>query len=58
MTHATDLVEGTDTRVCGCCGRQFPARRVTELGLTPGVYICAGCAFWAARRAGRFSAVW
>lgn len=35
---------------CGCCGRILPARRLTELGNTPGVYICPGCAFWAARR--------
>jgi len=57
MTPPAELVEGTDTRVCGCCGREFPARRVAELGHTPDVYICAGCAYWAARRAGRFSAL-
>lgn len=55
MTRPADAVEGTDTRSCGCCGRQFPAQRVAELGVTPGVHICAGCAFWAARRAGVFS---
>jgi len=54
MTRPADVVEGTDTR---SCGRQFPAQRVAELGVTPGVYICAGCAFWAARRAGLFSAL-
>jgi hypothetical protein len=37
---------------CGCCGRQRAAARVAELGQTPGVYICAPCALWAARRAG------
>jgi catechol 2,3-dioxygenase-like lactoylglutathione lyase family enzyme len=52
---------GTDTRSqlqrCGCCGRQLPADRVAELGVTPGVFICAGCALWAARRAGVVSAL-
>jgi hypothetical protein len=38
---------------CGCCGQVLPARRVTGLMSTPGVYICAGCARWAARRASR-----
>jgi len=57
MTHPTEVIEGTDTHGCGCCGRQFPAGRVAELGVTPGVYICAGCAFWAARRAGILSAL-
>lgn len=36
---------------CGCCGRSKPADRLSGLGLTPGVHICAGCALWAARRA-------
>jgi catechol 2,3-dioxygenase-like lactoylglutathione lyase family enzyme len=44
----------TETLRCGCCGQERPADRVTELGNTPGVYICAGCALWAARRASRF----
>lgn len=57
MTRPADVIEGTGTRNCGCCGRQFPAQRVAELGVTPGVYICAGCAFWAARRAGLLSAL-
>jgi catechol 2,3-dioxygenase-like lactoylglutathione lyase family enzyme len=39
---------------CGCCGQSLPARRVTELMGTPGVYICSGCARWAARRASRW----
>jgi catechol 2,3-dioxygenase-like lactoylglutathione lyase family enzyme len=38
-------------RRCGCCGRDLPQQRLTELRLTPGVYICRGCAIWAARRA-------
>jgi catechol 2,3-dioxygenase-like lactoylglutathione lyase family enzyme len=43
---------GTEqTRHCGCCGRAFPAGRVAELGVTTGVFVCAGCALWAARRA-------
>jgi catechol 2,3-dioxygenase-like lactoylglutathione lyase family enzyme len=57
MTHPAETLEGTNLRRCGCCGRQFPAARVTELGVTPGVFICAGCAFWAARRAGLLSAL-
>ena len=39
------------TAQCGCCGRTLDRARVTELGDTPGVFICAGCALWAARRA-------
>ena len=42
---------------CGCCGRALPARRLTELMSTPGVYICSGCARWAARRASRLPAL-
>jgi catechol 2,3-dioxygenase-like lactoylglutathione lyase family enzyme len=45
------------TRQCGCCGRTFPAREVAELGVTPGVFVCAGCALWAARRATSFTVV-
>lgn len=52
----TDL-SGDDTASshlkCGCCGRTMPAARLSELGDTPGVHICAGCALWAARRASR-----
>jgi catechol 2,3-dioxygenase-like lactoylglutathione lyase family enzyme len=33
------------------------ADRLAELGQTPGVYICAPCALWAARRAGPLSAL-
>ncbi|MFI5913381.1 hypothetical protein [Dactylosporangium sp. NPDC051541] len=43
---------GTGERRCGCCGRWRPENQVAELGATPGVYICTGCALWAARRAG------
>lgn len=57
MTRPANVAEGTDTRSCGCCGKPFPANEVAELGVTPGVYICAGCAFWAARRAGLLSAL-
>jgi len=53
MTRPAD----TGLRRCGCCGRQRPADEVAELGVTPGVYICAGCALWAARRAGLLSAL-
>jgi catechol 2,3-dioxygenase-like lactoylglutathione lyase family enzyme len=45
------------TRQCGCCGRTFPAREVAELGITPGVFMCTGCALWAARRATSFTVV-
>ncbi|MEV6845187.1 VOC family protein [Actinoplanes sp. NPDC051411] len=49
---------GTDrTRLCGCCGRAFPAREVAELGVTPGVFVCTGCALWAARPAVSFTLV-
>lgn len=52
MTRGADTVSGSDLRSCGCCGRCLPSGRVAELGVTPGVFICAGCALWAARRAG------
>jgi catechol 2,3-dioxygenase-like lactoylglutathione lyase family enzyme len=45
------------TRQCGCCGRAFPAGQVAELGVTPGVFVCTGCALWAARRATSFTVV-
>jgi hypothetical protein len=57
MTLPAETAQGADVRRCGCCGRQLPAGRVAELGSTPGVYICAGCALWAARRAGLLSAL-
>jgi catechol 2,3-dioxygenase-like lactoylglutathione lyase family enzyme len=57
MTIADVTVHGTDRRRCGCCGRDWPASRVAELGVTPGVFICSGCALWAARRAGVLSAL-
>jgi hypothetical protein len=41
------------TRPCGCCGRNLPITALTELGSTPGVYICRRCALWAAARIGR-----
>jgi hypothetical protein len=47
----------TELRRCGCCDRDWPASKVAELGTTPDVYICAGCALWAARRAGLLSAL-
>lgn len=36
-------------RRCGCCGQ--PRKRLIELGVTPGVFICRTCALWAAGRA-------
>jgi hypothetical protein len=57
MTMPTDTTPQAEIRRCGCCGRNRPAAQVAELGTTPGVFICAGCALWAARRAGLFSAL-
>lgn len=57
MTRLADTVPATGLRRCGCCGRERPADHVAELGVTPGVFICAGCALWAARRAGLLSAL-
>jgi hypothetical protein len=57
MTLPAETIQNDDLRHCGCCGRHFPAGQVAELGTTPGVYICAGCALWAARRAGLLSAL-
>jgi catechol 2,3-dioxygenase-like lactoylglutathione lyase family enzyme len=57
MTRPADTVPDTELRRCGCCGRQRRADHVAEFGVTPGVYICAGCALWAARRAGLLSAL-
>ncbi|GIJ52328.1 hypothetical protein Val02_92140 [Virgisporangium aliadipatigenens] len=42
-------------RRCGCRDRNRPANKVAELGNTPGVHICAGCALRAAHRAGILS---
>ena len=52
MTAATETLRASEPQRCGCCGRSLPAREVVELGSTPGVFICVGCAIWAARRAG------
>ncbi len=49
--HHPERVDGTSAR-CGCCGRTHDRSRLTELGDTPGVFICARCAVWAARRSG------
>ncbi len=57
MTVSTDTAERADLRHCGCCGRHLPAGKVAELGSAPGVFICAGCALWPARRAGPLSAL-
>jgi catechol 2,3-dioxygenase-like lactoylglutathione lyase family enzyme len=50
MTQTTVVVEDS-TRMCSCCGKRFPAGKVAELGMAPGVFVCVGCALWAARRA-------
>ncbi|HEU5110292.1 MAG TPA: VOC family protein [Micromonosporaceae bacterium] len=57
MTAPADTADRHDVRRCGCCGRNLPAGKVAELGTTPGVFICAGCALWAARRARPLSLV-
>jgi hypothetical protein len=57
MSAAAETVRGSDHRHCGCCGRELPADEVVELGSTPGVFICVGCAWWAARRAGPVAAL-
>lgn len=57
MTSTAQESSGStsDRPRCGCCGQ--PRARLTELGDTPGVFICAGCALWAARRAGGLRAL-
>lgn len=44
-------------RGCGCCGRSLPAGEIHELGNTPGVFICVGCALWVVRRVGLTAAL-
>ena len=55
MTPETEQPAGVAQ--CGCCGRTLSARHLTELGSTPGVFICARCAIWAARRSTAFPVV-
>jgi catechol 2,3-dioxygenase-like lactoylglutathione lyase family enzyme len=57
MTVAAEIVRESDHEHCGCCGRELPRTEVTELGSTPGVFICVGCAVWAARRIGPTAAL-
>lgn len=57
MTAAAQTARTSDHEHCGCCGRQLPKNEVVELGSTPGVFICVGCALWAARRAGPLAAL-
>jgi catechol 2,3-dioxygenase-like lactoylglutathione lyase family enzyme len=57
MTTAPDTTTPSDLLRCGCCGRFLPARRVHELGDTPGVYVCARCALWVAGNLSRFPVV-
>jgi uncharacterized glyoxalase superfamily protein PhnB len=40
----------SDKPACGCCGRDLAGAQLTELGATPGVFICGNCAWWATRR--------
>jgi hypothetical protein len=56
-TMAPETEQPAGAAHCGCCGRMLPASRLTELGSTPGVFICARCALWAARRSTPFPGV-
>ena len=49
-TTAPNVEQSSGAPHCGCCGRALPLGRLTELGSTPGVFICTSCALWAARR--------
>ncbi|MGR6318819.1 VOC family protein [Micromonospora soli] len=57
MTVAAETIRESDHEHCGCCARQLPRSDVVELGNTPGVFICVGCAIWAARRIGPAAAL-
>jgi catechol 2,3-dioxygenase-like lactoylglutathione lyase family enzyme len=57
VTTAAETARTSHHERCGCCGRQLPKSEVVELGTTPGVFICVGCAYWAARRAGPVAAL-
>jgi hypothetical protein len=56
-TMAPETERPAGVAQCGCCGRRRPARRLTELGSTPGVFICTSCALWVARRSTPFPVV-
>ena len=56
-TMAPETEKPAGVAQCGCCGHTLPASRLTELGSTPGVFICTGCALWAARRSTAFPVV-
>ena len=56
-TMAPETEQPAGVAQCGCCGRTRPASRLTELGSTPGVFICTSCALWAARRSTPFPVV-
>ena len=48
----TSPIRAAETPIrCGCCGQV--RSHVTELGATPGVFVCRRCALWAAGRARR-----
>jgi catechol 2,3-dioxygenase-like lactoylglutathione lyase family enzyme len=57
MTATADEENTAKTARCGCCGRTISADRLVELGNTPGVFICADCALWAARRSMRMPVI-
>lgn len=57
MTTADETATNATHERCGCCGRHFERRDVVELGSTAGVFICVGCALYAARRAGPRAAI-
>ena len=49
-TVAPDTERPIGAPHCGCCGRALAISHLTELGSTPGVFICTSCSLWAARR--------
>lgn len=52
-TITSETAREVDSNICGCCARSLPSGQLAELGRTPGVFICASCGVWAARRATR-----
>lgn len=52
MTAADEVIQASDHERCGCCGRRFARADVAELGNTPGVFVCIGCALSLARQPG------
>jgi catechol 2,3-dioxygenase-like lactoylglutathione lyase family enzyme len=49
MTDLGGAITVGSTARCGCCGRTLDRSRLRELLESPGEFICARCALWAAR---------